>query len=660
MAAADGASKGPLGDFLASPPAYYTAGVCCLFAIILSLAHLRSHLRSFAHPKQQTQIIRCLFMVPIYSTGAWLSLTFPEKEMWFDTIRDCYEAVTIYSFLQLLLAYIGGESAVCVHFRDKGTMRAPPPVCCMRLVLDHRFLRLCKQWTIQFVFLKPIMAAATIVLDMNGLYVKDTYSLTGGFLYVQVVYNISYTLALYGLGLFYGACKQVLAPHRPIRKFLVVKAVIFLSFWQGFWLSVIANFSTTINSASNLQSYIICVEMALAAFLHFFAFPASEYHEIPEAFGDGDEYGYDWTSSSLGGHSGSCFESTCKVLNIHDIFTDAYNNYNSRYTEYTLQSDVAGSHEVLEIDMSELGDTRSTSSAESGGSSQDAQPVLPAEDGEAPQPGSPRFELGSAGEPLTLKPGLMRGRTVPNAKAATTVWKHQYTPFGSHKGADEFGDFVSRPAPATPPLNGSPTSLRSLTPTPTSGRASPSSGSTGGLTPQLRAKSAPPTPPLLPKAAPSTQPLLPQDSSGPADESRDAAVATSSLGLPFSPAAAPAVTDTPDRISAAAAEAGVAATPQSVEPVEFVELRSGGGTPPAQGTAVEERHIDYGASGQATTRDSTADRRLPATSQRQLWHGMASGARGNSTHKRSPSADHMLFQNIDKGSDKMFQRRGSL
>ena len=54
-----------------------------------------------------------------------------------------------------------------------------------------------------------------------------------GYLYVTVVYNISYTLALYGLFLFYSATKELLAPHYPLLKFFTVKSVVFLSFWQG-------------------------------------------------------------------------------------------------------------------------------------------------------------------------------------------------------------------------------------------------------------------------------------------------------------------------------------------------------------------------------------------------------------------------------------------
>jgi len=32
------------------------------------------------------------------------------------------------------------------------------------------------------------------------MYGKDEYRWDGGYLYVQIIYNVSYTLALYGLG----------------------------------------------------------------------------------------------------------------------------------------------------------------------------------------------------------------------------------------------------------------------------------------------------------------------------------------------------------------------------------------------------------------------------------------------------------------------------
>lgn len=59
------------------------------------------------------------------------------------------------------------------------------------------------------------------------------FSPNGGYLYITIIYNISVSLALYGLFLFYFATKDLLMPFEPVLKFCTVKSVIFLSFWQG-------------------------------------------------------------------------------------------------------------------------------------------------------------------------------------------------------------------------------------------------------------------------------------------------------------------------------------------------------------------------------------------------------------------------------------------
>ncbi len=60
-----------------------------------------------------------------------------------------------------------------------------------------------------------------------------SYSTGKGYLYITIVYNISISLALYALFLFYNATKEMLRPYDPVLKFFTVKSVIFLSFWQG-------------------------------------------------------------------------------------------------------------------------------------------------------------------------------------------------------------------------------------------------------------------------------------------------------------------------------------------------------------------------------------------------------------------------------------------
>lgn len=45
------------------------------------------------------------------------------------------------------------------------------------------------------------------------------------------------SVALYGLLLFYSLTKEDLRGHRPLAKFLAIKMLVFLTFYQGFIVS---------------------------------------------------------------------------------------------------------------------------------------------------------------------------------------------------------------------------------------------------------------------------------------------------------------------------------------------------------------------------------------------------------------------------------------
>ena len=48
-------------------------------------------------------------MVPIYATVSWLSYEYYRHSIYFDVLRDCYEAFAIASFFTLLCHYLAED-----------------------------------------------------------------------------------------------------------------------------------------------------------------------------------------------------------------------------------------------------------------------------------------------------------------------------------------------------------------------------------------------------------------------------------------------------------------------------------------------------------------------------------------------------------------------
>ena len=141
----------------------------------------------------------------------------------------------IYNFLALCYEYLGGEGNIMSEIRGKPIKSSWFYCTCCLAGHSYNigFLRFCKQATLQFCVIKPVMSFIVIILQSYGLYQDGNWSLDLAYFYVTIVYNFSISLALYALFLFYFATKEMLKPYDPVLKFFTVKSVIFLSFWQG-------------------------------------------------------------------------------------------------------------------------------------------------------------------------------------------------------------------------------------------------------------------------------------------------------------------------------------------------------------------------------------------------------------------------------------------
>jgi len=183
----------------------------------------------------------------------------------------------------------------------------------------------CKFGVLQYVLLKILLSMAVMVLENWGIYKEGDFTPKGGYLYICILTNISQCWALYCLIFFYYATKNELSPIRPVGKFLAVKALVFFTWWQSLGIAIlyqmdliphyhpgspelssdsISNYMplsvedalaldehggkvldssllgqdwTSEDVAKGLQDYLICIEMFVAAIIHIFVFPHTEY-----------------------------------------------------------------------------------------------------------------------------------------------------------------------------------------------------------------------------------------------------------------------------------------------------------------------------------------------------------------------------------------------
>lgn len=99
-------------------------------------------------------------------------------------------------------------------------------------LLSRRFIQRCNLGALQFVILKPFLVLITFIFYAKGKYEDGNFSADHAYLYITIIYTISYSVALYALALFYAACRDLLRPFNPVPKFIMIKSVVFLTYWQ--------------------------------------------------------------------------------------------------------------------------------------------------------------------------------------------------------------------------------------------------------------------------------------------------------------------------------------------------------------------------------------------------------------------------------------------
>eukprot|EP00741_Cyanophora_paradoxa_P021366 tig00021350_g20625.t1 len=262
------------------------AGAAAAFATLLSLFLIYKHLTYYSSPYHQRYIIRVLLMCPFYAIDSWLSFRWPKYAVYFDVVRDCYEAFVIYNFFLLLLNSLGGMAVAQKVLMGKRIV-LPFPFNCIKFTATGtgKFLTQCKNGMLQYVVIRPVTTLVACFSNAANVYCPTSLAPVHVMFYTSGTNFISVSVAMYALIAFYYAVQKDLSPVKPLPKFLSIKFVIFFSFWQGCVISGLMKVNLLRGTVSwtaddigvSVQSFLICVEMLAVAVLHVYAFDYEEY-----------------------------------------------------------------------------------------------------------------------------------------------------------------------------------------------------------------------------------------------------------------------------------------------------------------------------------------------------------------------------------------------
>jgi hypothetical protein len=265
------------------------AAFCVMLSMHFTVQLTSQHLFYWKNPKEQMAIIIIVLMAPIYAIDSFVGLLDIQGSKVFftflDSVKECYEALVIAKFMALMYSYLNislSKNIVPDGIKGREIHHSFPVTLFMprKVRLDHNTLRTLKYWTWQFVVVRPVCSVLMILLELVGIYpawLDWTFT---------IILNISVSMALYALVLFYHVFAKELGPHKPLAKFMCVKGIVFFCFWQGVLLKVLTAFGI-INSKhfwldvehiqEAIQNALVLVEMVFFSVIQQYAFHVAPY-----------------------------------------------------------------------------------------------------------------------------------------------------------------------------------------------------------------------------------------------------------------------------------------------------------------------------------------------------------------------------------------------
>ncbi|KAH8669499.1 organic solute transporter Ostalpha-domain-containing protein [Tricladium varicosporioides] len=260
-----------IGDLSFHKVIIIISGACMAFSCLVSFYLIMRHATHYSIPKEQRQVIRIIFIIPVFAVVAFLSIAFYSAEVYLKPVEDLYEAFALSAFFYLLCAFVQENDDERQAFLiSSGAIK------------QHTAASIA---VLQFPVVMLILLIVTEITQAAGSYCSTSNKIYFAHIWVTVITIISTVIAIMSILKFYKATKPTIDHRRPLPKLIAFKAIVFLTFIQNIIFSFL-NSSGVLKPTSHytfqdlsvgVPSLIISIEMVIFSLAFLYIYRTREY-----------------------------------------------------------------------------------------------------------------------------------------------------------------------------------------------------------------------------------------------------------------------------------------------------------------------------------------------------------------------------------------------
>lgn len=292
---------------------YTIASVFTCIAILLTGLLIYRHLNAACDPVLSRHILYILLMIPFSVTNTFMSVLFPEHCLYFDILKDGYEAFVLYRFYLLLIYYFNCDAPT--YFQFKGTYNHSelhPKLITKEMITQNieAYFTYCEPYhapfnlfiitsstelylwinrlIIQYLTLRFVLPLFIIPFHLLGIYNHGDMAFNNTYLWLSLMTNMSISLTIGSLYIFICIIKPVIKAREPKFKFLSIKILILFIFWQSNFFSILSYlhvitpvlfsgyWSPSFLLTEVLHNTMACFELLCLSVYHIWIFPVPD------------------------------------------------------------------------------------------------------------------------------------------------------------------------------------------------------------------------------------------------------------------------------------------------------------------------------------------------------------------------------------------------